>query len=302
MDKITNMRMTTNKDFQRIHESIVDIDTILLSPSSPQVNPLIENRQAVDLVLPSAEVHPLSGNIQSINTEALLEPFKGIQQLSEAMAVSMAPTLKGIQQLSEAMAVSMAPTLKGIQQLSEAMTVSMNSFVVSLPSNIGNAPRYIPARHLGSGPFLEDTEQDDTDSLMVIRMSDLHPGVLFSCKSELSNRDYFHAVLEAIKGLCQRIRDLTGLQTDGYSLIEQALAYKKGPPYIALNPLKTSSQRNVQEGFIHQLIGLILMYRHPLAHEPKITWLLGETEALSVLLQISECHRRIDYAVIRRII
>ena len=176
--------------------------------------------------------------------------------------------------------------------------MSVNSVLTDLQYIVTTAPD-TTARHLGSGAFREDTEQDGTDSLKILRKSNLHPDVLQSCGMELSNGDYFHAVLEAIKGLLQRIRDLTGLQVDGYSLVEQAFAYKKSPPFIALNALKTVSQRNVQDGFIYFLKGLILMYRHPLAHEPKITWLLGETEALSVLLQISEYHRRIDHAIIR---
>lgn len=43
-----------------------------------------------------------------------------------------------------------------------------------------------------------------------------HREVFKYCKAELLQNNYFHSVLEANKGLFQRIRDLSGIQTDGH--------------------------------------------------------------------------------------
>ena len=42
----------------------------------------------------------------------------------------------------------------------------------------------------------------------------VHPEVLKYCRAELLEENYFHAVLEATKGVAQRIRDMSGLSTD----------------------------------------------------------------------------------------
>ena len=249
------------------------------------------------------QMRPQLNSLDSLSRSLAVSMGPGMEaldSLSRSLAVSMGPSMEALDSLSRSLAVSMGPSMEALDSLTNLMSVSSNSVIADLQYDLITVPTYIPAQHLGSKPFRENTEQDGTDPLMGIRKSDLHPDVLQSCRIELSNGDYFHAVLEAIKGLCQKIRDLTGLLVDGSNLVEQAFAYKKRPPYIALNSLKTSSQCNVQDGFSYSLKGLILMYRNPLAHEPKITWLLGETEALSVLLQISEYHRRIDRASIRR--
>ena len=47
-----------------------------------------------------------------------------------------------------------------------------------------------------------------------------HPEVLKYCKSELLDKNYFHAVLEAVKSIFARTRTLTGLNDDGAKLID----------------------------------------------------------------------------------
>ena len=129
---------------------------------------------------------------------------------------------------------------------------------------------------------------------MTVRKSDLHPEVLRVCEVELANGDYFHAVEEAIKGLMSRISQLTGLDSDGVSLVEQVLAHKNRTPHLALNELNARSLRDVQDGFILRLKGLITMYRNPMAHELRISWSLSKMEAVTILIEISDAHRRID--------
>ena len=121
-----------------------------------------------------------------------------------------------------------------------------------------------------------------------------HPRITAYCRAELITNNYFHAVLEANKGLFQRIRDISGLSTDGIELIEQAFSSN---PIIIINSFISDSEKNEHKGFCNLLKGLCSMFRNPLAHEPKIEWTICEQDALDILGIISYCHRRLDKAL-----
>ncbi len=120
-----------------------------------------------------------------------------------------------------------------------------------------------------------------------------HIEVFKYCKAELLENNYFHSVLEANKGIFQRIRDLSGVQTDGNALIEQVFSTN---PILIINNFQSSSEKNEHTGFCNLLKGLCSMFRNPTAHEPKIDWNISEQDALEILGIISYCHRRLDNA------
>lgn len=120
-----------------------------------------------------------------------------------------------------------------------------------------------------------------------------HREVFKYCKAELLQNNYFHSVLEANKGLLQRIRDLSDIRTDGNTLIEHVFSSN---PILIINNYQTSSERNEHNGFCNLLKGLCAMFRNPTAHEPKIDWDVTEQDALEILGIISYCHRRLDNA------
>lgn len=120
-----------------------------------------------------------------------------------------------------------------------------------------------------------------------------HPAIAAYCKAELIADNYFHAVLEANKGLFQRIRDISGVEKDGYNLIEQVFSKD---PIVIINNFISSSEKNEHTGFCNLLKGLCSMFRNPTAHEPKVDWPISEQDALDILSIISYCHRRLDNA------
>lgn len=122
-----------------------------------------------------------------------------------------------------------------------------------------------------------------------------HLEVFKYCRAELLEENCFHAVLEATKGVAQRIRDLSGLGTDGGELVNAAFSTKA--PILALNPLKTETEKSEQKGFANLLIGLFGAVRNPVAHAPKISWPMSEQDALDILALISFIHRKLDNAV-----
>jgi uncharacterized protein (TIGR02391 family) len=122
----------------------------------------------------------------------------------------------------------------------------------------------------------------------------VHPDVLLFCREELVVDNYFHAVLEAVKSVADKIRTRTGLTDDGNTLIDRALAGDL--PMLAINLLKTESEKSEQKGFANLLRGTFGMFRNTTAHEARIHWPIGKDDAEDLLSLVSLIHRRLDAA------
>ena len=123
----------------------------------------------------------------------------------------------------------------------------------------------------------------------------VHSEVLKCCRDELLAQDYFHAVQEAAKSLCDRVRTMSGLTTDGAALFNTAFAVNS--PYIAYNSLRTSSEQNQQNGLKEMLCGVTHMVRNVTAHELRLHWDVNEKDAVDILTQISYLHRLLDMCI-----
>jgi len=115
---------------------------------------------------------------------------------------------------------------------------------------------------------------------------------------ELVADDCFGAVFEATKGLAQRIRQMTGLDLDGYRLVDAAFGGQA--PMVALNSLRSDTERNEQTGLANLMRGMFSAFRNPTAHEPRVSWHVAEPDALDLLSTLSLVHRRLDAAVVLR--
>lgn len=122
----------------------------------------------------------------------------------------------------------------------------------------------------------------------------IHPEVMKYCRVELLQDNYFHAVFEATKGLAQRIRDLSGIQADGAALVDRVFSIER--PVLAINSLRSETERSEHKGFASLLKGCFAAIRNPLAHEPKILW-QGEDDAADYLSLVSLLHRKLDDSV-----
>ena len=124
-----------------------------------------------------------------------------------------------------------------------------------------------------------------------------HVEVLNYCREEILNKDLFHAVFEAVKGLAERIRQMTGLTEDGSRLIDRALATGGADaPILAINNLQTETERSEQNGLVNLTKGVFGMFRNVTAHVPRVTWPINEADALDIFTTLSLIHRRLDSA------
>jgi uncharacterized protein (TIGR02391 family) len=122
----------------------------------------------------------------------------------------------------------------------------------------------------------------------------IHPEVLRYCSAELLQKNYFHAVFEAAKGLYQRIREMSDIEMDGAKLVDHVFSVDR--PILAFNTLQTETEQSEHKGFAMLLKGAYGALRNPLAHGPKILW-KGEDDAADYLTLLSMLHRKLDGCV-----
>ena len=131
----------------------------------------------------------------------------------------------------------------------------------------------------------------------ILEARQVHADVLAFCKAEFLEQNYFHAVFEAMKSITAKIRNTSGLTSDGSELVTQAFSFGQKPlPLLAINPLNTETDKGEQRGFTNLLIGLFGTIRNPIAHNPKIEWPMNEQDALDILTTASLVHRKLDQA------
>ena len=120
----------------------------------------------------------------------------------------------------------------------------------------------------------------------------IHAEVRKYCIKDYLERDYYDAVFEAAKGLAERVRNITGLSTDGGELFQTA--FSKSNPYLFFNGMQTKSEVSEFTGLKELLESIFHLVRNPIAHTPKINWKIDETTALDILTLISFAHKYLD--------
>lgn len=131
-----------------------------------------------------------------------------------------------------------------------------------------------------------------------------HDMVFTYCTEEILARDAFHAVHEAVKGICERVREITSSGLDGHELIDIALGKSRSNgPLLAINGLADDTDWNEQNGLASLIKGLWTRYRNPTAHEARVVREaerpILERELLEVLTAVSLVHHALDEATLR---
>lgn len=150
-------------------------------------------------------------------------------------------------------------------------------------------------RHVTSAKTVDEARRRANRLRKILEERRVHVDVLRFCQAELVQDNYFHAVLEATKSIAEKIRQRSGLITDGAELVDQAFGIPKGGyPICAFNSLRTDSERSEHRGLMNLMKGLFGVFRNPTAHAPKISWQMTEEDALDLLTMVSLIHRRLD--------
>lgn len=129
-----------------------------------------------------------------------------------------------------------------------------------------------------------------------LRRRSTHPEVLRYCTLEILAKNSFHASLEAVKSVADRLRQLTGQGLDGARLVDSVLMPGQGTARVAINANVTSPELDEQKGLANLVKGLFSMYRNPAAHEPRLHRTVTDEELLELLTTLSMVHRRLDGA------
>lgn len=124
----------------------------------------------------------------------------------------------------------------------------------------------------------------------------VHQRVYHYCNQDLLKNDYRTAVLEAAKGLADRIREMTGLRTDGVPLFNMVFA--KDNPWLVFVDLQNPNGCNEQNGLCELLCSIFHMVRNPMSHRPKIHWDMERNQALDMFVLISYVHKCLDECVV----
>ena len=138
---------------------------------------------------------------------------------------------------------------------------------------------------------LDEAERRLHKMQALLRGRSIHDEVHKYCRAELMQQNYFHAVFEACKGLAQRIREKGNLDLDGEKLVNAA--FMGDAPALAINSLRTETEKSEQIGFGNLVKGCFSAVRNPRAHEPKILW-REDNDTADLLTLISLLHRKLD--------
>jgi uncharacterized protein (TIGR02391 family) len=120
----------------------------------------------------------------------------------------------------------------------------------------------------------------------------LHNKVIEVSKKLFDNGHYADAILRAFIALNESTKLKSGLDKDGFALMN--LAFSEEKPILKLNELNTMSEQDEQKGFRFIFAGSMAGIRNPSAHTTKV--LNDPHEALEYLALASLLFRRLDEA------
>ena len=123
----------------------------------------------------------------------------------------------------------------------------------------------------------------------------IHQNIIPFCEEEWLKENYFHAILEITKSVGERLREISGLRSDGAILVNDCFGLGKDmKSMLAFNMLKNESEESEHKGFSNFCKGFFSMYRNPKAHNPKVLEYTQLSEMIEVLIVATIIHNRLD--------
>ncbi|MFN4196460.1 MAG: TIGR02391 family protein, partial [Caldimicrobium sp.] len=121
-----------------------------------------------------------------------------------------------------------------------------------------------------------------------------HPLIYQHCLNLYKQKNYFHAVFEAVKIYNKHVKEKSQSQKDGSQLMMEVW----GPEgVLKVTKCETQTERDFQNGIKFLSAGLMQAIRNPTAHEPAFNWPLSKEDCLDLLHLVSYLLRQLDKAV-----
>jgi len=147
--------------------------------------------------------------------------------------------------------------------------------------------------------MVEDDNKDNTQFWKLI-----HPVIINVARKRFETGFRYDAVEAAINALKGRVKELIIENTGSDARLKNGDKYLDGTALmnfafnnslvIALNQLKTDSEKDIQNGYMHMFMGVMLAIRNPKAHD---NIELREEEAMRVLILLSHLFYVLDESV-----
>ncbi|WP_260417663.1 TIGR02391 family protein [Paractinoplanes abujensis] len=97
-------------------------------------------------------------------------------------------------------------------------------------------------------------------------LADRASGAGLSAAPYVRSEHYASAVFESVKAVVNRVKSMTGLDSDGVPLMNQAFSVQN--PRLVLGGAGTTTERNMQAGYRELFVGAVQAIRNTSAHEP----------------------------------
>jgi len=120
------------------------------------------------------------------------------------------------------------------------------------------------SKEFGDGQ-IQAPEDSIPMEIQLFNKMQFHPKVIEVSRKLYVDGHYAQAITEAYKAIDNFVKQKTGESIYGKELMGKV--FKKDDPIIKLNELKTQSNRNEQEGFMHLFQGAMIGIRNPKAHD-----------------------------------
>jgi len=115
-------------------------------------------------------------------------------------------------------------------------------------------------------PSRPQNKPTDKEEIEIFKKIRLHPKIQEVSEKLFINGSYELAIFEAFKAVNNAVKEKTGIiDKDGQSLMSHV--FSGNPPILALNSLKSQSEKDEQDGFKFLFMGSMAGIRNPKAHE-----------------------------------
>lgn len=121
----------------------------------------------------------------------------------------------------------------------------------------------------------------------------IHKEILEFCKPEIISEDLFHLVFEASKCVLQKLRDISGLDTDGNKLVNQC--FDGNNPLVFMNTLRTDDEKSEHKGLQALMNAIVYLYRNPKAHHLRYLSVDTYQTTIEALVMISRARYALEH-------